>query len=31
MRLAVAAIVILLVLFGFFVAHIQPPQGIAGN
>jgi rhomboid protease GluP len=31
MRFAVAAIVILLVLFGFFVAHIPPPQGIAGN
>jgi rhomboid protease GluP len=27
MRLAVAAIVILLVLFGFFVAHTAPPQG----
>jgi len=31
MRLAVTATVILLVLFGFFVAHIQPPQGIAGS
>jgi len=28
MRLAVAAIVILLVLFGFYVAHIPPPQGL---
>jgi rhomboid protease GluP len=27
MRLAVALIVILLVLFGFYVAHIAPPQG----
>src|SRR5271157_236522 len=27
MRLAVAATVILLVLFGFYVAHIAPPQG----
>jgi len=31
MRLAVAAIVILLVLFGFYVAHIPPPQGIASS
>lgn len=31
MRLALAAIVILLVLFGFFVAHIPPPQGIASS
>ncbi|MGC9224126.1 MAG: rhomboid family intramembrane serine protease [Terracidiphilus sp.] len=28
MRLAVGAIVILLVLFGFYVAHIPPPQGL---
>jgi rhomboid protease GluP len=28
MRLAVAAIVILLVLFGFYIAHIPPPQGL---
>jgi len=28
MRLAVAAIVILLVLFGFYVAHIPPPPGL---
>jgi rhomboid protease GluP len=28
MRLAVTAIVILLVLFGFYVAHITPPQGL---
>ncbi len=28
MRLAVTAIVILLVLFGFYVAHIPPPQGL---
>jgi rhomboid protease GluP len=28
MRLAVASIVILLVLFGFYVAHISPPQGL---
>ena len=27
MRLAVAVVVILLVLFGFYVAHIPPPQG----
>ena len=27
MRLAVAAMVVLLVLFGFYVAHIPPPQG----
>jgi rhomboid protease GluP len=27
MRLAVTAIVALLVLFGFYVAHIPPPQG----
>lgn len=27
MRLAIAAIVILLVLFGFYVAHIPPPRG----
>lgn len=27
MRLAIASIVILLVLFGFYVAHIPPPQG----
>jgi rhomboid protease GluP len=28
LRLAVAMIVILLVLFGFYVAHISPPQGL---
>ena len=28
MRLAVTAIVILLVLFGFYMAHIPPPQGL---
>lgn len=28
MRIAVASIVILLVLFGFYVAHISPPQGL---
>jgi rhomboid protease GluP len=28
MRLAVVSIVILLVLFGFYVAHISPPQGL---
>ena len=27
MRIAVTAVVILLVLFGFYVAHIPPPQG----
>jgi len=27
MRLAIAAVVILLVLFGFYVAHIPPPRG----
>jgi rhomboid protease GluP len=28
LRLAVAGTVILLVLFGFYVAHIPPPQGL---
>jgi rhomboid protease GluP len=31
MRIAVSAIVIVLVLFGFYVAHIPPPQGLTAN
>jgi hypothetical protein len=27
LRLTVALVVLLLVLFGFYVAHIPPPQG----
>lgn len=30
LRLAVGLVVLLLVLFGFFIAHVQPPQGLPG-